>query len=810
MDKQNIKLIGLDHEMKSSYLDYSMSVIVSRALPDVRDGLKPVHRRIIYAMFNQNLYPDRPFSKSTRLTGEVMAKYHPHGDGAIYDAIVRLAQDFNIRYPLIEGQGNFGSIDGDGAAAPRYTELRMENLTLELLRDIQKQTVDFVDNYDGREKEPVVLPSRFPNLLVNGAAGIAVGMATNMAPHNLGEVIDATCAMIKNPDITVEELQKYIKGPDFPTGGEIIGVDGIKSAYRTGRGKIRMRAVAEIVKEKEKETIVITEIPYQVNKANLIQKIAELSRDKVIEGISYLRDASDRTGLKIIIQVKRDANARVVLNNLYKHTQLQTTFGVINLCLVDGVPQILSLPQLLRYYIDHQIDVVKRRTLFDLKKAQDRAHIVEGLLKAIDNIDEVIHIIRTAYADAKERLMERFQLSEIQAQAILDMRLKSLQGLEREKLDEEYQSLLSKIAYLSAILEDHQKLLDLIIEEMQEIKKKYGDARRTSIYRGQTEFEIDELIQEEDVVITLTESGYIKRTNVSQYRVQNRGGKGVTGLTTKEEDQVEKLITTSTHNTLMFFTSLGRVYTLKAFHIPEGGRTAKGQAIVNLLPLLKDEKITTILPTDTEQGQGEDDTSLIMLTRNGTIKKVEQSLFSNIRKSGLFCIKLDDEDELIGVITLEGEADILIATRQAKAIVIGTDELRGMGRQAKGVRAIRLDPDDEVVSFGAVNTADYLLLITENGYGKNTEIKSFSRQKRGGRGVKTYTLTKKTGPVIKAMLVREEDEILLISKKGDLLRIKVNSISTQGRYAKGVKVKDVETEEDKIVTATKYIEDQEV
>ncbi|MDO5755204.1 MAG: DNA gyrase subunit A [Tissierellia bacterium] len=804
MPDHKLQFIDLDHEMKTSYLDYSMSVIVSRALPDVRDGLKPVHRRIIYGMQTQGLFPDRGFSKSARLTGDVMGKYHPHGDAAIYDAIVRLAQDFNMRYPLVEGQGNFGSIDGDGAAAPRYTELRMEKLTLEMLRDINKDTVDFQENYDGREMEPSVLPSRFPNLLVNGSTGIAVGMATNMAPHNLREAIDGTIAYIDHPDITVEELNEIIQGPDFPTGGKIMGYEGIKKAYRTGRGKIKLRAVADIVENKNRFSIVITEIPYQVNKANLIKKIADLVKEKRIEGISYLRDASDRKGLKIIIDIKRDANPNIVLNNLYKYTQMQTTFGIINLALVDGVPKVLPLKEMIRHYVDHQVEVVTRRTKFDLKKAEDRAHILEGLLVAIDNIDEIIHIIRTSYSDAKEKLMKRFDFSDVQAQAILDMQLKRLQGLEREKLQGEYDDLMAQIKYLRKILEDDDLLMSIIKEEMEMIKEKFGDERRSSIEPDASEIDIEALIEQEDIVVTLTKNGYIKRTPIDQYKVQNRGGKGIIGLTTREEDYVDTMMTTTTHHDIMIFTNLGRVYELKAYQIPEGSRIAKGQAVINILPLMKDEKISAMIPLEEKEEK-----YLIMETKYGVVKRIAIEDFANIRRTGIIAIRLDEGDELISVVQVKEEDQLLLCTKEGKGIRFRVSDIRAIGRSGRGVKAIDLAKDDEVVSIGLVGENQYLLTICENGYGKKTEIDAFNPQNRGGKGVKIYELNEKTGKLVKGMLVAEEDEFMLISRKGDMIRIAVEAISTQGRYAQGVKVKDVVSEEDQIVAATKYMEENE-
>lgn len=802
----NVFNIDIENKMKESYLDYSMSVIVSRALPDVRDGMKPVHRRIIYAMQGQGLMPDRAYSKSARLIGEVMGKYHPHGDLAIYEATVRLAQDFNMRYPLVDGQGNFGNIDGDGAAAPRYTELRMDKLALEMLRDINKDTVDFVENYDGREMEPTVLPSRFPNLIVNGSSGIAVGMATNMAPHNLRETIDGVIAYIDNHDITVEELNEIIKGPDFPTGANIMGMEGIRRAYKTGRGKITLRAVARIEEHKKRERIIITEIPYQVNKSRLIQKIAEYVKDKKIEGISDLRDESDqRKGMRIVIELKRDANANIVLNNLYKYTQLQTTFGIINLALVNGEPKVLGLKELISLYVNHQEEVVVRRTKFDLKKAEDRKHIVEGLLKAIDHIDEIIRIIRNAYSDALEKLMETFDFSEVQAQSILDMRLKRLQGLEREKLQGEFEELISEIKRLKEILEDREVLFQLIKDEMSEIREKFGDERRSQILPAAEEINMEELIEEEDVLITLTNEGYVKRTPMSTYKVQNRGGKGIMGLTTKEDDFVHSLFITSTLNTILFFSNKGTVYSLRAFQIPEGRRQARGQAIVNLLPLKKGESINAVIPMDVRYGK----TYLLMATKCGLIKKVKFDLFENIRKNGIRAITLKGDDELINVRNVNQESDCMIVTRQGQAIRFAIKNLRPIGRSGRGVKGITLADGDSVVSMDILEENDYLLVVSENGYGKKTKIEHYKKQNRGGKGVKTYKINKKTGDIVSAKLVLMEDEIIIISGKGDIIRLNVRDVSTKGRDTMGVKLKDVKSEEDRIVAVTKYEEIEE-
>ena len=801
----NVIDVDIDREMKKSYLDYSMSVIVSRALPDVRDGLKPVHRRIIYSMQQQSMFPDRGFTKSARLVGDVMGKFHPHGDSAIYDAVVRLAQDFNMRYPLVQGQGNFGSIDGDGAAAPRYTELRMNKLCLEMLRDINKETVDFQENYDGRELEPVVLPSRFPNLIVNGSSGIAVGMATNMAPHNLGEVIDGIVSYIDNRDITIDELREHIKGPDFPTGAHIMGKQGISDAYNTGRGKVVLRAVANIEEYHKKERIVITEIPYQVNKSNLIMKIAELVKDKRIEGISDLRDESDRKGLRIVIELKRDANAQIVLNNLYKYSQMQVTFGIINLALVNGVPKVLNLKELIKYYVEHQEEVITRRTEFDLKKAKDRAHIVEGLLKAIDNIDEIIKIIRESYSDALERLMERFGFSEVQAQSILDMRLRRLQGLEREKLKDEYEELIKEIARLEDILSNRNLLLDIIKNELIEIKEKFGDSRRTKIKPNYDEIDIEELIEEEDVLITVTKHGYVKRTPASSYRVQNRGGKGVIGLNLKDGDYVDSLFVTSTHSNIAFFTNKGRVYTLKAYEIPEGSRQARGQALVNLIQISKGEIVQAAIPFD----EDEDDKYLLMATKSGLIKKTKIKLFKNLRKSGLIAIVLRDNDELISVRSIGKDEEAMIVTKKGQCIRFKVKNIRPIGRAAQGVKGITLNEGDEAVSMDILKDNEYLLIVSENGYGKKTLVDKYKVQNRGGKGVITYKISKRTSDIVSAKLVKIDDEIILMSAKGDVIRLKVRQVSTKGRDTMGVKIREVNDEGDKIVAVAKYIEEIE-
>lgn len=801
----NVIKTDIEKQMKSSYLDYSMSVIVSRALPDVRDGLKPVHRRILYGMQLLGLMPDKPHRKSARLVGDVMGRFHPHGDSAIYEAVVRLAQDFSTRYPLADGQGNFGSIDGDGAAAMRYTEVKMTKLALEMLKDINKDTVDFQPNFDEEEVEPVVLPARFPNLLVNGSSGIAVGMATNMAPHNLGEVIDGCIAYMDNEDITIDELMEYIPGPDFPTGAEIRGKSEIVSAYKTGRGKVKLRAVADIEEYKNKHRIIISEIPYQVNKSNLIIKIADLVKEKRVEGISDIRDESDMKGIRVVIELKRDANPNVVLNNLYKYTQMQTTFGIINLALVDGVPRVLNLKELIGYYIEHQKEVVTRRTQFDLNKAEARAHIVEGLRIAIDHIDEIIKIIRSNYDDdqIKKEFTEKFGLSELQGQAILDMQLKRLSGLQIEKLDAEYEELLKTIAGLKEILNHEEVLLQLIKDELLEVKEKFDNERRTVIKPDLGEIDIEDLIEEEEVLITLTRDGYIKRLPADTYKVQNRGGKGVMGLTTKEDDFVENLFITSTHDNILFFTNFGRVYSKKAYEIQEGRRAAKGQAIINILQLEANERVTAVFPIK----EIDEDNYIVLLTKNGTIKRTEASLFENIRTSGVRAITLVDDDELVAAKYTKEDTEILIVTEKGQSIRFDLMDVRPMGRSAQGVIGIRLNKDDHVVSMGLVDENKYVLVVSELGYGKKTLLSNYKVQNRGGKGLKTYKITKKTGRVAASQLVNMEDEIILVSAKGDVIRLKVRDVSTQGRDTQGVKLKDVKANDDKIVAMTKYIED---
>lgn len=799
----NIINVNLEDKMKDAYLDYSMSVIVSRALPDVRDGLKPVHRRILYGMEGLGLDPNKPTRKSARVVGEVMGKYHPHGDSALYDALVRLAQDFSTRYPLAQGQGNFGSIDGDDPAAMRYTEVRMSKIAKEMLRDINKNTVDFMPNFDEEELEPTILPSRFPNLLVNGSSGIAVGMATNMAPHNLNEAIDASIAYMKNPEISIEELNQIIKGPDFPTGAKILGKNGIKEAYETGRGKVKLRGIAEIEPfKKNRERIIVSEIPYQVNKARLIEKIADLVKDKRIDGISDIRDESDRKGMRIVIEIKRDSNANIVLNNLYKYTQLETTFGIINLALVDGIPKVLTLKELIKYYIDHQKEVVTRRTQFDLDRAKARKHIVEGLIIAIDNIDEIIKIIRSSYDDnqIKGIFLERFGLTDLQSQAILDMRLKRLSGLEIEKLNAENKELEETISYLMSILDSEEKLIELIEEELNEIKEKYGDERRTKLVADEGEIDLEELIEEEDILITLTNDGYIKRLPVDTYKVQNRGGKGISAANTKEDDFIKRIMTTNTHEDLLFFTSFGRVYSLKGYQIPEGSRTSRGQAIINILSLNSGEKITEIMPLS----DLEDDDQIVLQTKYGKIKKTDANNFTSIQRNGIIAIGLEEGDKLISARHIAKEEELIISTKNGMTIQFNTEDVRSMGRQARGVRAIKLNKDDEVVAMNIKGDETYLLVVTENGFGKKTSFNNFNNQNRGGKGIRCHKVTEKTGCVVDTLPVDLDDDVLMVSLNGDMIRITAKDISTTGRNTMGVTLKNLKDESDKIVSVAKY------
>lgn len=796
--------VDINKKMRSSYLDYSMSVIVARALPDVRDGLKPVHRRILYGMQGLNLASSGPYRKSARLVGDVMGKYHPHGDSSIYEATVRLAQDFNTRYPLVDGQGNFGNIDGDGAAAMRYTEVRMTKLAEEMLRDINKDTVDFVPNFDENEKEPTILPARFPNLLVNGSSGIAVGMATNMAPHNMNESIDGIIAYIDNDNISISELNEIIKGPDFPTGAKIMGSEGIKEAYETGRGKIIVRAIAEIKSFKNnREKIVITELPYQVNKSALIMKIADLAKNKVIDGISNITDASNRKGINIIVELKRDANAEVVLNKLYKNTQMQTTFGIINLALVNGKPEILNLKEIIRYYVDHQVEVVTRRTKFDLDKAEKRAHIVEGLFIALDNIDRIIKIVRSSKDDneAKEKFYQEFKLTDAQSQAILDMRIRRLTGLERERLEAEYEKLMADIKWFKEVLENNDVLMNLIKEELLEIKSKYGDLRRTVISNGNTDIEIEDIIKKEDVVITLTQFGYIKRMSEGTYKPQKRGGRGVSSGNMRDEDFVKELFVTSTHDMILFFTSLGNVFKLKAYEIPEDSRTSRGTAIINLLDLQEGERVTSIIPVE----EYDPEMNFLMVTEKGLIKRTPFKDYKNIRKSGIIAIKLNEDDKLIDVHLTKDDEDVILVTKKGLAIRFNEEQVRKSGRNSMGVKSIDLDDDDIVVSSDLVCEDKYLLVISENGFGKLTEISKYRPQNRGGKGLLTYKITKKTGDVASAAVVEKEDDVMIIADSGIIIRILTEDISIQGRNTSGVKLMNLT--DAKVVAVANYIGD---
>lgn len=795
-------------EMKNSYIDYAMSVIVGRALPDVRDGLKPVHRRILYGMSILGITPDKPHKKSARIVGEVMGKYHPHGDSSIYDAMVKMAQDFSTRYPLVDGHGNFGSVDGDGAAAMRYTEARMSPFSLQMVRDIEKDTVDFTDNFDGEEKEPVVLPSRVPNLLINGSNGIAVGMATSIPPHNLSDTIDACIKRIDDENCSNDELIKIIKAPDFPTGASILGRDAAREAYETGTGKITVRSKSEIEETaRGRMRIVITEIPFQVNKARLIESMADLVRNKKIDGISAIRDESNREGMRIVIELKKDTNPNVILNRLYKHTQLQSTYSMIMLALVNGEPKVLKLYEIIDEYLKHQKIVITRRTKFDLAKAEARAHILEGLLIALDNIDEVIKVIRSSYNDAKEKLMVRFGLSEIQSQAILDMRLARLQGLEREKIENEHNELMQKIAYYKSILADEHKLMGVIKDELTEIKQKYGDGRRTKIVADDGGIDEEYLIDEEDVAVTLTHLGYIKRVPENTYKAQRRGGKGIVGLTTRDSDFVKDLIITSTHDYLMFFTDLGKVYKIKAYEIPEASRTAKGTPVINFLNLDQGERVTAVIPVK----EFADDNYLIMVTRNGTIKKTPMSQFDTNRKTGLIAITLKDDDKLISVSQSSGEESVYVVTKKGKSITFHEDDVRSMGRSAGGVRAITLDKDDEVVSMELDSTGEReLLVMTKKGFGKRTSLDEYRLQTRGGKGVSTYDKTKfsKTGELVGATLVSKDDEIMLINSNGVIIRIRANEISKSGRTTQGVKIMKVESG-DEIVSFAKVLDEDD-
>ncbi len=797
--------VSIEDEMRSSYLDYAMSVIVGRALPDIRDGLKPVHRRVLYAMHEMGVAWNRPYKKSARIVGDVIGKYHPHGDVAVYDTAVRLAQDFSMRYPLVDGQGNFGSVDGDPPAAMRYTEIRMARITSEMLADIDKETVDFVPNYDGSLDEPLVLPAKIPNLLINGAAGIAVGMATNIPPHNLGEVADGLIMYIENPEVTVDALAGVIKGPDFPTAGFIHGLSGIREAYRTGRGIVQMRARAltETNQRTDRESIIITEIPYQVNKAKLIEAIAGLVRDKKIEGISEIRDESDREGMRIVIEVKRGEQSAIILNNLYKHTQMQSSFGIIMLALVNNQPRVLNLKEMLRYFVDHRREVVVRRSQYELRKAEERAHILEGLKIALSSLDEVINLIKGSRTpdEARTGLMTRFTLSAIQAQAILDMRLQRLTGLEREKLEEEYRQLIEQIAYLNSVLASEALVMKIIKDELKEIKDAYADQRRTEIVPETKEIDIEDLIVEEDMVITISHTGYIKRNPVTIYRSQKRGGKGKIGMETKEEDFVEHLFVASTHDYLLFFTDSGKVYSIKVHQIPEAGRLAKGKAIVNLLQLNRDERVTAVLPVSVFS----DDKYVVMATIKGVIKKTPLNVYDSIRTGGIIGILLDEGDKLGSVRITSGNQEILLSTHNGMSIRINEEEVRTIGRVGRGVKGIDLDDDDFVVGMEIVQDNSSILTVTERGYGKRTDLSEYRMQGRGGKGILTIKVTQKNGKAVSAIQVTEDDEIMILTSAGMIIRMKARDISIIGRNTQGVKLINIE-DSDKVVGVVKLAE----
>jgi DNA gyrase subunit A len=782
-----VKEINISTEMKNSFLSYAMSVIVARALPDVRDGLKPVHRRILYGMDELGVYPDKSYKKSARIVGDVMGKYHPHGDSSIYDAMVRMAQDFSYRYPLVNGHGNFGSIDGDGAAAMRYTEAKMMKMTMEMLQDIKKNTIDFVDNYDGSESEPSVLPAKYPNLLVNGANGIAVGMATNIPPHNLGEVIDGTLAYMDNSEITVDEMMQYIKGPDFPTGGTIMGMTNLRTAYETGNGTIKVRAKAEIHETKSgKKHIIVTEIPYQVNKTRLIEKIAELAKEKRIEGITDLRDESNRNGIRVVIELRKDVNAEVTLNNLYKYTPLQTSFGINMIALVNNQPKTLGLLEAIEHYIAHQIEVLTRKTLFDLEKAKARAHILEGLLIALDNIDEIIEVIRNSYDDTEDQLIAKFNLSSEQAKAILEMRLKRLSGLEREKIDKELQELITTIADLEFTLSSEDRKHEIIKEQLLDIKDKYNDPRRSEISLSlDLDIEDEDLIPVEDIMITITSSGYCKRMKTEVYKSQNRGGKGVTGIKTNDDDVVEHIINSLTHDYILFFTNKGRVYKIKGYKIPNFGRTSKGVPIVNLLNLEADETLTAV--TKIDDFEGED--FLFFATKQGVVKRTPVNDFQNIRTSGIKAITLRDNDELLNVRLTNGERDIIIGASNGKAIRFAEEDVRAMGRTASGVRGILLAENEEVVGFTVVDGQEsQILIVTENGYGKRTDVEEYRQQKRGGKGVKTLNITEKNGALAKLRSVSGDEDVIITTTKGTIIRLPIEQISVSKRATQGVRL----------------------
>ncbi|MCH5585030.1 DNA gyrase subunit A [Shimazuella sp. AN120528] len=805
---ERVEEVNISQEMKSSFLDYAMSVIVSRALPDVRDGLKPVHRRILYTMYELGMTPDKQYKKSSRVVGNVTAQYHPHGDVAVYEAMVRMAQDFSYRYMLVDGHGNFGSVDGDPPAAMRYTEAKMASITLELLRDIQKDTIDFGPNYDGQQLEPLVLPARFPNLLVNGTSGIAVGMATNIPPHNLREIIDGLLLIIDKPETTVEDLLSIVKGPDFPTGGIILGYEGIRKAFRTGRGSIQIRAKTRIEEAQNgKMRIIVEELPYQVNKAKLVEKIAELVRDKKIDGITDLRDESDRNGMRVVIELRRDVNPRIVLNNLYKHTTLQTSFGVNTLALVNGQPRVLNLHQALSHYLDHQIEVIRRRTQFDLHKAEERAHILEGYRIALDQIDKVIALIRASATTGEARggLMEQFGLSEKQAQAILDMRLQRLTGLERDKIESEYQELQITIKELRAILADEAKIRGVVRKELVEVREQYGDERRTVIKINVDSIVEEDLIPEEEVAILLTHRGYVKRMPLSTYRAQRRGGKGVSGMGTREDDFIQTLFVTSSHNHILFFSNKGKVYRLKGYEIPELGRTAKGTPIINLIQIEQNERIQAVIPVK----QFTDDFNLFFATSAGVVKKTKLSEFENIRKNGLFAINLREGDELVSVRLTDGDQEVIMGTSHGMSIRFPELDVREMGRSATGVKGITLGDNDYVIDMDIVMPGKDVMIVTKKGYGKRTPISEYRSQSRGGKGIKTLNITKKNGPVVGHAMVSEEEDLMIVTQAGVVIRMNISGISTLGRYAQGVRLIKMAKDEEVATVARVQITDEE-
>lgn len=807
-ENERIVEVNISQEMRTSFLDYAMSVIVSRALPDVRDGLKPVHRRILYSMYEQGMTPDKPHRKSAHVVGNVIAKYHPHGDKAVYDAMVRMAQDFSYRYMLVDGHGNFGSVDGDAPAAMRYTEARLSPITLELVRDIQKETIDFGPNYDGQYEEPLVLPSRFPSLLVNGATGIAVGMATNIPPHNLTEVIDGLLLLMDNPEVKVEDIMAVIKGPDFPTGGIILGHEGIRKAYRTGHGSIQVRAKTRIEEANNgKMRIIVEELPYQVNKARLVEKIAELARDKKIDGITDLRDESDRNGMRVVIELRRDVNPRIILNNLYKHTTLQTSFGMNMLALVKGQPQVLNLKEMLAHYLEHQIEVITRRTQYDLRKAEERAHILEGLRVALDNIDAVIALIRGSQttADARNGLMEQFGLSEKQAQAILDMRLQRLTGLERDKIEDEYQELVKLITKLRGILADPKKILAVVRKEIKEVKKHYGDERRTLIKVDEDNIADEDLIPEEEVSIMMTHRGYIKRMPLNTYRAQKRGGRGVTGMGTKDDDFVHHLFATHSHNHLLFFSNKGKVYRMKAYEVPELGRAARGTPIINLIQIDQDERIHAIIPVKEFYA----DKFLFFATQQGVVKKTSLSEFENIRRNGLFAINLRDGDELVAVHLTDGNQEIIMGTSQGMSIRFPEHDVRQMGRSATGVKGITLAEEDQIIDMDIVTKDRDVLIVTKKGYGKRTPVEEYRVQSRGGKGIKTMGITPRKGEVIGHKIVSPAEDLMIVTQSGVVIRLNIEDISSMGRYAQGVKLIKVAGDEEVATVARVQRTDEE-